>query len=266
MTDYAEKILNQFFPSPDCRAVWMNWSNNLKGSISCNLAAMTKPGELAESYLQKLQDAACKSDLQELLRLTAKPEYRTTTLLSCFVHAPQIITIRIWHQGNTYELLYGKVSEVSGHFMCMPDVHFSCYLSEANELFKNAEKLAVKFDMDTAIAIAECIQKAVAFANKKEEEMDNSLTAEQRILQQPWATAMNLSTRARNALHRVGKRTEVVLWDGKSEDKPLQTVQDVAALSPTEIYRIRNMGIVTRNEIRDELKRLGVQSTAWYKV
>lgn len=59
--------------------------------------------------------------------------------------------------------------------------------------------------------------------------------------------AMRISSRAYNCLNRAGCRY----------------VKDVAALSESQIIRIRNMGKVTAAEIRQALKEYGIADTDW---
>ncbi len=59
--------------------------------------------------------------------------------------------------------------------------------------------------------------------------------------------ALNLSTRCFNCLH---------------ENQYLR-IQDLAQITPLQIYRMRNMGKKSANEIARALHRFGVFPTAW---
>lgn len=255
-------ILIKYFNTPECKAVWQGWSDKLKGNIATQLLVIEQGGKPSQAYIRELQQAICTkvAPLTALENALLMPKYRSTYVRDCISLGSSLSQLQIVHNGNNITMLYGISKD--GYFACLPGCHFGCHMHEAKELFRNAEKLSAKFDMATAISLAECIQEACSEIS--ENNGLSPLPVSQSILHQPWATTLNLSTRARNALLRVGKYE----WEypGEENRNQIRTIQELAAMSPTDIYKIRNMGERSRKEVQNELRRIGVQASAWYKV
>ena len=86
---------------------------------------------------------------------------------------------------------------------------------------------------------------------------DISGTLEQdSILDAPWKTTMNLSTRAFNSLR---------FWGKNNPEYPLRTIRDVAGMDRNQIQFMRNAGPKTRKEISEKLRSLGIESSEWFR-
>lgn len=161
--------------------------------------------------------------------------------------------------GENYIVIYGR--HVNGGFCCIPSHNFGCELGSADDTFYNAKKLFTKFTLRTAHALAGSIKTVCGTVDPSASGNDDSAEPVKKndptVLTLPWATAMNLTTRAHNCLARNGHPAR--------GGRELRTVGDVAIMTLDEIYKMKNAGNKTRKEIAGALKTLGVTHSAWYK-
>lgn len=258
-------ILTKYFDEPACRSVWKSWDEALIKSVATSLLTLEKQGQFAPSYIYRLRTALCSGNdyLPRLFHELNSPKYyapnykaqneiKIKSIKTCEAVKEGMVEIN----GQTYMVIYGE--HINGGFCCIPNRNFGCEMAEPTDILYNSRKLAAKFDLETALNIAEAVKEMFATEQPEQKVLaSNKITAEDRaVLKRPWATAMTLSARARNCLGRAGRGYQ-------SSNYTLETVEDVACLSAIEIYRIRNLGKVTIKEIRDNLHTLGIEGTAW---
>lgn len=258
-------ILNKYFDEPACKSVWKKWSNEALLNFCSELSIQDSKGRLSPAYIHRLRAAMCSNDhmLANLYREMQKPEYepvpeqaQNKAVIKSSNPLPHVQEFLVMIEGQRYLVIYGE--HINGGFCCIPNKNYGCEMADPGDIFYNAQKLMGRFDLDTAMHLAEAIKKAHDALYSQEDAGGSShiVVSNKEILQRPWATTMTLSTRARNCLSRASRGYQDTSYN-------LETVEDIASLSSSDIYRIRNLGKVTIKEIRECLHSLGITGTAW---
>lgn len=251
--NFYDIIFKKHFGDSECRTKWESWSQNVRANIGTSIVTMEQTGPIPPEVIAELRQAILENDLRALYEIPSRYSASVTprrhgSSFGCTIKntwpVADTFQFSVDIDGENYMVIYG--TDLNGGFCCIPDRGIGCVMSDADDVFYNAMKLFEKLDLRTSYAIAETV--------KKVHDASGDVSSDNDLLSLPWITTLHLSTRAQNCLIYHGRRT----------GKDIRTIGDIVSMTKQEIYYMRNVGVITRKEIANELKQLGVDHCCWY--